>query len=102
MSDAVGFLEVYGLTAALVAVDAACKAAHVTIEALDNNRPFQPTPVPLIVLIKMRGSVEDVKAGIEAGANAAEKVSGVISTHVIARPMDEIQPLLQINCIKKK
>ena len=32
MAKAVGILEVYGLTCAFVAADAACKAADVTLE----------------------------------------------------------------------
>ena len=40
MSKAVGILEVYGLTTAFVAADAACKAADVTLENLDKNKPY--------------------------------------------------------------
>ena len=36
--EAVGMLEVYGCCAALVAADAACKAAAVRIDALDKNK----------------------------------------------------------------
>ena len=35
MAKAVGILEVYGLTCAFVAADAACKAADVTLENFD-------------------------------------------------------------------
>ena len=48
-----------------------------------------PVEVPLIMAVKMTGSVSAVKAGVEAGARAAESVSGVINTHVIARPTDD-------------
>ena len=37
MSKAVGILEVYGLTTAFVAADAACKAADVTLENFDKT-----------------------------------------------------------------
>ena len=37
MANAVGILEVYGLTTAFVAADAACKAADVTLENFDKN-----------------------------------------------------------------
>ena len=73
MGKATGIIEVFGLTAAFVAVDAGCKAANVTVETLDKNKPgnADALPVPLIVCIKFRGSVEDVKAAVEAAEFAA-------------------------------
>lgn len=104
MAQAVGFLEVYGLTAGLVAADEACKAANVTIEAFDNNKPANADklPVPLIVIVKLRGSLEDVKAAVEAGKAAAERISGVVNTHVIPKPEEDTEKLLKINVFKKK
>ena len=74
MAKATGIIEVYGLAAAFVALDAGCKAANVTVEHLDKNKPgnADALPVPLIVAIKFRGSVADVKAAVEAAAHAAE------------------------------
>ena len=37
MGKATGIIEVFGLAAAFVAVDAGCKAADVTVETLDKN-----------------------------------------------------------------
>ena len=87
MAKATGIIEVYGLTAAFVALDAGCKAADVTVETFDKNKPANADslPVPLIVAIKFRGSVEDVKAAVEAAAvevpvaltsNNAQSMSG--------------------------
>ena len=61
--EAAGILEVMGMTAAYVAGDAGCKAGNVRIEAMDKNKPVNPDKyrVPLLVSIKFRGSVEDVK-----------------------------------------
>jgi microcompartment protein CcmL/EutN len=100
----VGFLEVYGLTAAFVAADAACKAANVTVEAFDNNKPANADrlPVPLLVVVKLRGSIADVKAAVEAGVQAANRISGVVTHHVIARPEEDTEKLLKINCLEKK
>ena len=69
---ALGMIEVYGLVAAFAACDAGCKAANVTVEPFDKNKPANPEglPVPLQVLVKFRGSVEDVKAAVEALADA--------------------------------
>ena len=82
MANAVGILEVYGLTTAFVAADAACKAADVTLENFDKNKPAnaESLPVPLLVTIKIRGNVAAVKAGLEAAKVAAEGVGGVVCT----------------------
>lgn len=104
MAQGIGFLEVFGLTTAFVAADAACKAANVKVEAFDTNKPAnaEKLPVPLLMVVKLRGSIEDVKAAVEAGVEAAKKVSGVVTAHVIARPELETEKLLKINCLGKK
>ena len=100
---ATGFLEVYGLAAAFVAVDEGCKAAAVTVETLDKNKPgnADALPVPLIVLIKFRGTVDNVKAAVEAAAAAAEKVSGVVSKHIIANTEESTEKMLKLNAFDK-
>ena len=62
MDKAVGILEVYGLTCAFLAADAGCKAADVTLENFDKNKPANADalPVPLLVTIKFRGSISAV------------------------------------------
>ena len=67
MAEAVGILEVFGLTTAFVAGDAGCKAANVRLEVFDKNKPANADslPVPLLVCIKFRGSVTDVTAAVE-------------------------------------
>jgi len=103
MANAVGMIEVYGLVAAFVAGDAGCKAANVTIETFDRNKPANADSleVPLIVMVKFRGSVEDVTAAVEAAEIAANKVSGVITKHIIARPEKDIEKLLAISGLDK-
>ena len=66
MAEAVGILEVFGLATAFVAADAGCKAANVRLEVFDKNKPANADslPVPLLVCIKFRGSVEDVTAAV--------------------------------------
>ena len=39
MGEAVGIIEVFGLATAFAAADAGCKAANVTIENFDKNKP---------------------------------------------------------------
>ncbi len=60
MAEAVGILEVFGLATAFVAADAGCKAANVRLEVFDKNKPANADslPVPLLVCIKFRGSVQ--------------------------------------------
>ena len=103
MGKATGFIEVYGLAAAFVAVDAGCKAANVTVETLDKNKPgnADALPVPLIVLIKFRGSVADVTAAVEAAANAVEGLTGVVSKHIIANTEESTEKMLKINAFDK-
>ena len=103
MGNAVGLIEVYGLTAAFVAGDAGCKAANVTIEAFDRNKPANADalPVPLIVTVKFRGSVADVKAAVEAAQTAANQLTGVITKHVMAAPDKGIEKMLAISGLDK-
>ena len=68
MGKATGIIEVYGLACAFVACDAGCKAADVVVETFDKNKPANADklPVPLIVCIKFRGTVDNVTAAVEA------------------------------------
>ena len=104
MAQAVGMLEVYGLVAAFAAGDAGCKAANVVMETFDKNKPANADalPVPLIVMVKFRGSVDDVKAALEAGAEAAKRVSGVVTMHMIARPEEDSEKMLKLSGLDKK
>ncbi len=104
MGRATGIIEVYGLVAAFVACDAGCKAANVTVEPFDKNKPGHPEllKVPLIVVVKFRGSVEDVKAAVEAAAQAANRVSGVVTTHLIANTEPDTDKMLALSGLDKK
>lgn len=101
MSEAVGLLEVFGTVAAFVASDTACKAANVRIEAIDKNKPANADalPVPLVMVVKMRGSISDVRAAMEAAEEAANKVSGVITKHIIPAPTEDTEKMLKISAI---
>ena len=104
MGKATGIIEVYGLACAFVACDAGCKAANVTVETFDKNKPANADklPVPLIVCIKFRGSVDDVTAGVEAAANAANRLTGVVSSHIIANTENDTEYMLKLNAFDKK
>ncbi len=96
---AVGILEVYGLVCAFMAADAGCKAANVTLEPFDKNKPANADslPVPLLVTVKFRGTVEDVTAAVEAGRQTAESLTGVVQSHVIPRPTQDTLKMLSIS-----
>lgn len=101
MGKAVGLIEVYGLATALYAVDAACKAADVTVEYIDKNKPANADSldVPLLIMIKMRGSVADVTAGVEAAKRASEEIAGYVVARVIPSPDEAMEQMLSINCL---
>ena len=104
MATAVGMIEVYGLVAAFAACDAGCKAANVTVEPFDKNKPANPDglPVPLQVLVKFRGSVENVTAAVAAAEIAVNEISGVVTKHIIAAMDDGSEKMLKLNAFDKK
>ena len=104
MAQAVGMIEVYGLVAAFAACDAGCKAADVTVEPFDKNKPANPKglQVPLQILVKFRGSVESVTAAVEAAEAAANAVSGVVQKHIIPAMETGAEGMLHLNAYDKK
>ncbi len=104
MSLAAGLIEVYGLVAAFAACDAGCKAANVTVETFDKNKPgnADSLDVPLIILVKFRGSVENVTAAVDAAEEAANKITGVVSKHIIASVTDDADKMMHLNAFDKK
>ena len=86
--SALGMIETRGLVASIEAADAMVKAASVTIVS-------QTRPGGGLVATLVRGEVGAVKAATDAGATAANKVGDVVSVHVIARPHDELEALIE-------
>lgn len=75
---AVGVFELDNLVACFVALDAAAKAANVTIQSVERNR------LKSGACVKMRGSVSDVNAAMEVALEAAKPLGQVVSHTVIA------------------
>ena len=98
MGEAVGMLEVFGLATAFAAADAGCKAGNVRLETFDKNKPANADelPVPLIVMVKFRGSVSDVKAALEAATKRANELAGIVAVYEIARPTEDTEKMLKI------
>lgn len=103
MQESVGIIEVFGLATAFAAADAGCKAANVRLETFDKNKPgnADELPVPLIVMVKFRGSVSDVKAALQAAKLRAEEMAGVVTVHEIARPEPDTDKMLKLNAFDK-
>jgi microcompartment protein CcmL/EutN len=87
--DALGMIETRGFAAMVEAGDAMVKAAKVELIG------YEKTGGGFVTAI-CRGDVAAVRAALDAGGRAAEKVGEVISIHIIPRPhtnVDEVLPL---------
>ncbi|MCC5844963.1 MAG: BMC domain-containing protein [Verrucomicrobia bacterium] len=79
MSDSLGIIETKGLVGSVEAADAMVKAAGVTLAK----------QIPIggaYISITVKGDVGSVKAAVEAGAEAANRVGELVASHVIPRP----------------
>ena len=85
--QALGLLETQGLVAVIEGSDAMIKAANVEIVGKEKIGAAHVT-------VMIRGDVAAVKAAIDAGKAAAEKVGKVVAAHVIARPHEALAKLL--------
>lgn len=85
--QALGMIETKGLVASVEAADAMVKAANVTLIGKVHVGGG-------LVTVMVRGDVGAVKASVDAGAAAAERVGEVVSIHVIPRPHDEVEAIL--------
>lgn len=94
MLEALGLIEVVGLVGAIEAADTASKAADVKVIGYELTRGSG------MVVVKLVGGVSAVKSAVEAASVAAEKITQIISKHVIARPSDELDKI--INAEKEK
>ena len=85
--EALGMIETRGLTAAIEAADAMVKAAEVVLVGTEKIGSG-------LVSVMVRGDVGAVKAAVEAGTAAAERLCEVIATHVIPRPHNDVEKIL--------
>ncbi|MDD4692183.1 BMC domain-containing protein [Eubacterium aggregans] len=86
-SEALGMIETKGLVASIEASDAMVKAANVTLIGKERVGGG-------LVTVMVRGDVGAVKAAVDAGATAAERVGQIVSVHVIPRPHTEVEAIL--------
>jgi microcompartment protein CcmL/EutN len=86
--QALGILEVTGLTPAMVALDVMDKTASVRLFQSESNDFYG-------VVLKVTGSVSDVQAAIAAGKTAAEQMGGKPVGTVLNKPDDRAWPALE-------
>ena len=79
---AIGMIETRGLTASIEAADAMLKSADVELVGTEKIGSG-------LITVIVKGEVGAVKAGTEAGAEAASRLGELVSVHVIARPHDD-------------
>ena len=87
--NALGMIECRGFAAMVEASDAMVKAAKVELVDWVQTGGGYVTAV-------VRGDVAAVRAALDAGGHAAERVGEVISIHLIPRPhgnVDQVLPL---------
>jgi ethanolamine utilization protein EutM len=83
MSEALGMIETRGYVGSVEASDAMVKAANVSLVktvAIGGG----------MITVMARGDVGSVKAAVDAGSKAASRVGELISSHIIARPHDDL------------
>ncbi len=87
--NALGLIETRGFVGATEATDAMSKAAPVEFVKREYSQAG-------LVTILVRGDVAAVKAATDAGAVAAAKVGELVSVHVIPRPHQATDQLIDV------
>jgi len=88
-TDALGMIETRGFAALVEASDAMVKAARVELVGYEKIGGGYNTAI-------IRGDVAAVRAGLDAGNSAAQKVGEVISVHIIPRPHSNVDAVLPL------
>jgi ethanolamine utilization protein EutM len=83
---ALGLVETRGLVGAIEAGDAGAKAAPVDLLELEYADAG-------LVTVRFRGSVAAVRAAVDAGSLAAQRIGELISVHVIPNPHPDLDLL---------
>jgi len=96
-SEALGMIETKGFAAMVEASDAMVKAAKVELIGYEKIGGGYVTAI-------VRGDVASVRAAVDAGVKAAEKVGGIVSSHIIPRPHGNVDSALPLgrNQVDKK
>ena len=87
-------IETKGWVGLVEATDAMAKAANVTISRT----------VPIgggLITVLAKGDIGSIKAAVDAGSKAAAKVGELVSSHIIARPHEELLEAFLGAAVKK-
>jgi len=84
---ALGLVETKGLIGAIEAADVMLKTAAVRLIGIENT-------IAALLTVKIVGDTGAVKAAVDAGASAAEKIGELISCHVIPRPHEDTESII--------
>jgi len=87
--EALGLIETKGLVALIEASDAMLKAANVSLVGWQKIGSGMVTAMVV-------GDVAAVKAAIDAGAAAAQRVGEVVGVQVIPRPHEDLGSVLPL------
>ncbi|MDR2137920.1 MAG: BMC domain-containing protein [Synergistaceae bacterium] len=85
--EALGFIEVVGYVPAIAAADAMTKAASVSLAGAELIGGAMLTVV-------VKGELGSVRTAVDAGASAAKKTGELVAAHVIAKPSEGLEKLL--------
>ena len=91
--DALGLVETKGFIGMIEASDAMAKSAKVRLMGYEKIGSGFVTTL-------CRGEVGAVRAAVEAGAAAAQKVGELVAIHVIPRPHDDLDKYLNRISVK--
>jgi len=87
---ALGMIETRGFAAMVEASDAMVKAAKVELVGFEKIGGGYVTAI-------VRGDVAAVRAAVDAGTRAAEKVGEIVSVHIIPRPHSNVDSALPLS-----
>jgi len=90
MQQALGLVETRGLVASIEAADAMLKASRVRLVGKERA-------LAGLITIVVVGDVAAVKASVDAGAAAAQRVGELVSVHIIPKPDVQIKNILPID-----
>jgi ethanolamine utilization protein EutM len=88
-SDALGMIETRGFAAMVEASDAMVKAARVELIGFEKIGGGYVTAI-------VRGDVASVRAAVDAGVQAAQKIGEIVSSHIIPRPHTNVDSALPL------
>lgn len=91
-TQALGMIECRGFAAMVEASDAMTKAARVDLKGYEKTGGGYVTAI-------VRGDVAAVRAALDAGQRAAERVGEVVSVHIIPRPHANVDGALPLGAL---